>query len=159
MKDFIEIFLGIILTFLFYAVLRKISISLVQLFNIFSLIVIYFAMSKGEIFGACLGAICGLIQDTFSLGVFGVAGLSKTIMGFFAGYISKRINVMPFFSNFIFILILISLEFIIWALLSSFVFSEHLFIGKTLQSFQPLVTAAFGSLAFLILRKFKGFPS
>lgn len=159
MKDFIEVFLGIILAFLFFTVFKKISISLIQLFNFFSLIVIYFALTKGEIFGACLGTVCGLLQDTFSLGVFGVAGLSKTIMGFFAGYIPKKLNVIPFFRNFLFIFILFSLEFILWTFLSSFIFSEKLSIGRTLSSFQPLSTAILGSLLFLLLRKFKNFSS
>ena len=93
MKEFIQVTVGIILAFLIFLGLKTISFSLIQLFNIFGLIVIYFAIRKGEIFGSCLGAGCGLIQDAFSLGVFGVAGLSKTILGFLAGYIAKKIDV------------------------------------------------------------------
>ena len=105
MRDFIEVFVGIILAFLLFFVLGKISASLLQLFNIFGLIVIFFSIKKGEIYGACLGTVCGLVQDAFSLGVFGVAGLSKTITGFLAGFISKKIDIMPLYRNFIFCLI------------------------------------------------------
>ncbi len=90
MKDFVKVSLGIIIAFLLHTTLSKISPSLVLLFNVFSLVVIYFAVEKNEVFGACLGAFCGLIQDSFSLGVFGVAGLAKTIAGFTAGYIAKK---------------------------------------------------------------------
>lgn len=159
MRDFIEIFIGIILAFLFYTVFKRISISFIQLFNIFSLIVIYFALEKGETFGACLGTVCGLIQDAFSLGVFGVAGLSKTIMGFLAGYVSKKLDMTPFFRKFLFILVLLSLEFVLWAFLSSFIFSEKLLIGRTLHSFQPVATAILGSLIFLLLKQIKKFSS
>lgn len=159
MKKYIEVFVGIILAFLLYTALRKISISLIQLFNFFSLVVIYFAMTKGEIFGACLGTVCGLLQDTFSLGVFGVAGLSKTIMGFLAGYIPKKLDVTPFFRNLLFIFILLSIEFILWAFLSSVIFSQRILIGRTLSSFQPLSNAIFGSFLFLLLRRFKIFSS
>ena len=38
----------------------------------------------------CSGTMCGLVQDTFSLGVFGVAGLTKTLLGFWTGYISRQ---------------------------------------------------------------------
>ena len=155
MKDFIKVSLGIIITFLLYTILSKISPSLVLLFNVFSLVVIYFAVEKDEIFGACVGAFCGLIQDSFSLGVFGVAGLAKTIAGFTAGYIAKKIDVHPPLRSFVFIFLLISFEFILWALLYSFVFSGSINTGRGLIFFQPLSTALVGSVLFFFLRKFK----
>jgi len=154
MKDFIKVSLGIIITFLLYTILNKISPSLVLLFNVFSLVVIYFAVEKNEIFGACIGAFCGLIQDSFSLGVFGVAGLAKTIAGFTAGYIAKKIDVHPPLRSFVFIFLLISFEFILWALLYSFVFSGSINTGRGLIFFQPLSTALVGSVLFFFLRKF-----
>lgn len=159
MRVIIHVTAGIIFAFLFYLALKTISFSLIQLFNIFGLIVIYFAIRRGEIFGACLGAGCGLIQDAFSLGVFGVAGLSKTILGFLAGYIAKKIDVTPYMRNFFFILILLSVEFLLWAFLSSFVFSERLFLGKTLYTLQPLATTILGSFLFILLGKIKYFSS
>ncbi|MBP1661740.1 MAG: hypothetical protein H6P95_2932 [Candidatus Aminicenantes bacterium] len=54
---------------------------LVLVFNAFSLVVILFAVWKGEVFGAVLGTVCGLLQDSFSLGVFGVAGLLSSSRG------------------------------------------------------------------------------
>ena len=154
MKDFVKVSLGIIITFLLYTILNKISPSLVLLFNVFSLVVIYFAVEKNEIFGACVGAFCGLIQDSFSLGVFGVAGLAKTIAGFTAGYIAKKIDVHPPLRSFVFIFLLISFEFILWALLYSFVFSGSINTGRGLIFFQPLSTAMVGSVLFFFLRKF-----
>ena len=154
MKDFVKVSVGIIIAFLIYTVLNKISPSLVLLFNVFSLVVIYFAVEKNEIFGACVGAFCGLIQDSFSLGVFGVAGLAKTVAGFTAGYIAKKVDVRPPLRNFIFIFLLISLEFILWALLYSFIFSESINTGRGLVFFQPLSTALVGSLLFYFLKKF-----
>ena len=155
MRDFIEVFAGIILAFLLFFAFGKISVSLLQLFNIFGLIVIFFSIKKGEIFGACLGTVCGLIQDAFSLGVFGVAGLAKTIAGFTAGYVAKKIDVHPPLRSFVFIFLLVSFEFILWALLYSFIFSESINTGRGLIFFQPLVTALVGSILFSFLRKFK----
>ena len=74
MKNFIEMVLSVLAAFLLYSLLAKISVSLLFIFNFFSLVVIYFALEKGEIYGACLGAFCGLLQDSFSMSVFGVAG-------------------------------------------------------------------------------------
>jgi len=155
MKDFVKVSVGIIIAFLLYTVLNKISPSLILLFNVFSLVVIYFAVERNEIFGACLGAFCGLIQDSFSLGVFGVAGLAKTVAGFTAGYLAKKVDVRPPLRSFIFIFLLISLEFILWALLYSFIFSESINTGRGLVFFQPLGTALAGSLLFSFLRKFE----
>ncbi len=155
MKDLVKVSLGIIIAFLLHTILNKISPSLVLLFNFFSLVVIYFAVEKNEIFGACLGTFCGLIQDSFSLGVFGVAGLAKTIAGFAAGYIAKKIDVHPPFRSFVFIFLLISFEFILWALLYSFIFSGSINTGRGLIFFKPLSTALVGSVLFFFLRKFK----
>lgn len=155
MRDFIKIILGIAIAFFFYAILSKISPSIILLFNVFSLVVIYFAIEKGEVFGACLGAFCGLVQDYFSLGVFGMAGLAKTVTGYLAGYISKKIDVYPLVRSFIFIFILVSFEFILWALLYSFIFTKSLSTGRGLVYFQPFITALVGSFLYLLLRKIK----
>jgi rod shape-determining protein MreD len=155
MKDFVKVSVGIIIALLLYTVLNKISPSLILLFNVLSLVVIYFAVEKNEIFGACLGAFCGLIEDSFSLGVFGVAGLAKTLAGFTAGYIAKKVDIRPLFRSFIFIFLLVSLEFILWALLYSFIFSESINTGRGLVFFRPLGTALLGSLLFSFLRRFE----
>lgn len=155
MRDFIKVIVGIIVAFLLYTILSKISPSFIHLFNVFSLVMIYFALEKGEVFGACLGTFCGLVQDYFSLGVFGMAGLSKTVTGYLAGYISKKIDVYPLIRSFILIFVLVSLEIILWALLYSFIFPESLTTGRGLIYFQPLITAFLGSFLFLLLRKLK----
>jgi len=88
-----------------------------------------------------MGSICGLLQDSLSLGVFGVAGLTKTLLGFGAGYISRKINVVPFFRNFAFLLILAGLELALWKLLGFSLFREKLTLGGGLTLLQPFVTA------------------
>jgi len=153
MKDFLWMALSVVVAFLLYTVFSKISLSLLHLFNFFSLVVIFFASEKGEIYGACLGAICGIIQDSFSLSVFGVAGIAKTVMGFSAGYFAGKINVTPLRRSFIFIFILISVELIIWASLFTFIFSERVSTSRGLLFFQPLFTALLGSAIFYFIRK------
>ena len=108
LNDFIRVAIGILISFLFYTIFSRISPSFLLLFNVFSLVVFYFAVKKGEIFGSCLGAVCGLFQDYFFSGIYGVAGLSKTISGFLAGYLSKKIDVQPPLRNFFFLIILLS---------------------------------------------------
>jgi rod shape-determining protein MreD len=153
MKDSLWMLVSVLIAFVLSTLLAKISVSLFLLLNLFSLIVIYFALEKGEIFGACLGTICGLLQDSFSLGVFGVAGISKTIMGFLAGYVSSKINVTTSRRNFIFVFVLLCVELLIWAALYSFIFSERVNTQGGLIFFQPLVTALVGSVAYRFILK------
>ncbi|MDH4217287.1 MAG: rod shape-determining protein MreD [Candidatus Aminicenantes bacterium] len=155
MKDFFWMALSVVAAFLLYTVLSKISLSLLHLINLFSLVVIYFASERGEICGACLGTFCGLIQDSFSLGVFGVAGVSKTLMGFLAGYFAGKVNVTPLKRSFLFIFVLISMELFIWASLFTFIFSERVSTGGGLLFFQPLLTALLGSAGLYFIRKKK----
>ena len=155
MKDLVRIILSVLVAFLLYSLLAKISVSLLFLFNLFSLVVIYFALEKDEIYGAVLGAFCGLLQDSFSLSVFGVAGIAKTIMGYSAGYFSGKINVIPVRRNFVFVFFLLCLELLIWAGLYSFIFSEKVSTGRGLLFFQPLVTAVLGSLAYRFILRLK----
>ncbi|MFP4081930.1 MAG: rod shape-determining protein MreD [Candidatus Aminicenantes bacterium] len=153
MRNVVQILLAVILALFLFTVLQRISVFFIQLFNFFSLVVLYFALTKNEIYGACMGTVCGLLQDAFSLGVFGVSGISKTIMGFLAGYISKKINVIPYFRNLVFMFIMLCLEFALWSFLYTFIYSEKLLIGKNLFTLQPAATAILGSLLFLFLPK------
>lgn len=155
MKDLIRMVLSVLVAFLLYSLLGKISVSLLFIFNFFSLIVIYFALEKGEIYGACLGAFCGLLQDSFSMSVFGVAGIAKTIIGYSAGYFSGKINVTSIKRNFVFVFLLLCVELIIWSVLYSFIFSERVSTGGGIIFFQPLITAILGSLAYRFVRKLK----
>ena len=155
MRNFFEISLGIIIAFLLYTIIGKISFSFSQLLNFFTLAVIYFAVAKGELYGACVGTACGLIQDSFSLGVFGVSGLSKTLMGFLAGFIAQRVNILPLTRNFLFIFVLACGETALTIFLYYFISAKYISEITPLILFQPLFTALLGSVVFLGLRKFK----
>ena len=141
MRRTVEPILVIVLAVTLYSVLGKISPSLLLACNVFSWAVLYFSLRKHGVYGAVMGSICGLLQDSLSLGVFGVAGLTKTLLGFGAGYISRKINVVPFFRNFAFLLILAGLELALWKLLGFSLFREKLTLGGGLTLLQPFVTA------------------
>lgn len=155
MKDIIKVIFLIVGAFFVRTMLVEISVYSILIFNLMNVVVIYFAVKKEEIFGACTGSVCGLIQDSFSLGVFGIAGLSKTVMGFAAGYISRKINIYSLSRNFVFIFLMSGGELILWSLLYSFIFSENINTGEGLIFFQPLGTAILGSLFFQIMGKIK----
>jgi rod shape-determining protein MreD len=155
MRDFVEIALAVIIAILFKTMLSAFFPPLIFIFNIFSLVVIYFAVSKDEVHGALIGMLCGFIQDSYSLGVFGVYGLAKTIMGYTAGFLSKRVNIVPLSRKFVFMAAFVSFELILWSGLYRFIFSESINTGKGLMFFQPLGTAALGIMLIPLAQKLK----
>jgi rod shape-determining protein MreD len=156
MRSFYEAVLGIILAVVLYTLLGKISASLLFLFNAFSWVVLYFSLTEHEVFGAVMGSVCGLLQDSFSLGVFGVGGLTKTLLGFSTGYISRKINVTPPVRNFVFLLVVSTIELALWKFLVFFLFRERLGWGGGLVFLQPLSTALIVTLLFQIMRRVRG---
>ena len=118
------------------------SVFLWQTLNLTSLVVIYYARKEGEIFGACLGAVSGVLLDSISAGLIGGFGIPKTLVGFAAGYTAKRVDVSPFFSSLFFYFTLLVGELIIWSLLQRFVLKIPL-PGKALL-YQPFITAFLG---------------
>lgn len=156
MKDAAKAAIGLGAAFLLYSISGRISEHLPQVMNFFSIVVIYFSLKKGELFGAFLGTAAGLVQDAFSFGIFGISGLSKTLLGFFTGFISKKINVVPFFRNCIFVFILSALELMVWIILVIFIFSQTVHSKGGVLLFQPVFTAIASSVLFALSRRIKG---
>lgn len=153
MKNFLEGAAGVILAVVFYTILGKISASLLVLLNAFSWVVLYFALSRHEVFGAVMGTVCGLLQDSLSSGIFGVGGLTKTLLGFGAGYVSRKINVLPLSRTFIFVLIMAAAELILWKSLVRFLFGEAWTAAGGLVLAQPLMTALGVTVVFRLRRR------
>jgi len=155
MKDVLRAFLATVLAVLIYSLAGAAGPMFIVVPNAFSVIVLYFSVRRGEVFGAFLGTACGLVQDAFSLGVFGVGGLTKTLLGFWAGFVSRRIDVAPFFRNGLFMLVMSVLEMILWVLATAVVRRESLNFHGGLILLQPLVTAVLGSSLFAVERRFR----
>ena len=49
------------------------------------IVVVYISLMSGPVTGVLVGSLAGLIQDSLSLGVLGIGGLAKTIVGFATG--------------------------------------------------------------------------
>lgn len=109
--------------------------------------VIYFAIKEGQLFGAVLGFIVGLLFDFFSGGIIGVSMFSKTIAGFIAGYFYNENKIdLTLGSAFFMVIVFLcsSLDSLIFSLLSASesVSTVTAFFFK--RSFSPgLYTSAF----------------
>ncbi|MGQ9673281.1 MAG: rod shape-determining protein MreD [Candidatus Aminicenantales bacterium] len=146
---------GILLAILVFSLLGKISPFSLSLFNPFSWIVLYFSLVRHEVFGSVVGTLCGLLQDAFSYGVFGVGGLTKTLLGFSAGLIARKINVLPPGRNFLFLFLMAAAELAVWKAMVIFLLGEKSSFGGSWIFLQPLVTALVVSVAFQILGRKK----
>lgn len=51
---------------------------------------VYTALSSGPVAGIVTGSFAGLVQDALSGGVLGMAGLSKTVVGYLAGVVGAQ---------------------------------------------------------------------
>ncbi len=148
-----EVLVAILAAIILHASLSRISPAAVVVFNAFSWVVVYYSLRKHEVFGAVLGTICGLFQDSLSLGIFGVSGLTKTLLGFGTGFISRKINVAPASRNFVFVLALATVELALWKFLVFFLFGEKGATAGGLALLQPLATAFAVTLLFQVRRR------
>lgn len=153
--DGLRAFVATLIAVLVYSLAGAGAPALLVVFNAFSVVVLYFSVRRGEVFGALLGTLCGLAQDAFSLGVFGIGGLSKTLLGFWTGYISRRIDVVPFTRNTLFLLVMAVLEMIVWVLLTAVVRLKAVNLQGGLLFVQPIVTAVLASSLFALERAFE----
>lgn len=64
-------------------------------------VVVYVALLFGPVTGLLTGSFAGLIQDALSIGVIGIGGLAKTIVGFLAGVIGTQFIVSQAPSRFV----------------------------------------------------------
>jgi rod shape-determining protein MreD len=53
-------------------------------------VVVYVALTFGPTTGLLTGTFAGLVQDALSIGVIGIGGLAKTIVGFLAGIVGTQ---------------------------------------------------------------------
>ena len=155
MKSWIAGGIGIVAAVLVFSLLRPLSAPADLVVDVFSVAVLVFGTLRGEVPGAVFGAVCGLIVDAFSLGVFGIAGLSLTPGGFLAGYVSRKINIQPFFRTFVFFIVLAVGMFAGWAGLTVLVGRSPLPWSGGLVVLRPVVSAVVASAIYEGIRRIK----
>lgn len=138
--------------FLLSALLAEISPILPLVLNLLSVVVLYAAVNRGEVYGAVVGMLCGLLQDSFSLGVFGVAGIAKTLAGYAAGFVAKKINIIRFSRRLLFFVLVLALELAVWAFLYAPIFRRRINTGGGLLFLEPFLTGLAAVAAFPLVR-------
>lgn len=123
-----------------------------DLFNFFSIVVILLALRHGEGIGAISGSIAGLIQDSLTLHIFGLAGLTKTGLGFAVGLAYRKLNLAPFINQLLFIFVASSLELLMWAGLSNLIFNFNPPVKLGAFWLQPLTTTIISGFIFKLIK-------
>jgi rod shape-determining protein MreD len=138
--------------FILSSLLSGISPALPLVLNLLSVVVLYVAVVRGEVYGAVVGMLCGLLQDSFSLGVFGVAGIAKTLAGYTAGYVSKKINITQLSRRYLFFVLVLAMELTVWAFLYAPIFGRRINIGGGLLFLEPFLTGLAAVAAFPLIK-------
>jgi rod shape-determining protein MreD len=141
--------------FLVHAVLgRFLAVSPLGV-DFFLIAVLLFAIIKGDLAGAVMGAVAGLFADAFSIGVFGVSGAAYIVAGFLSGWVSRRINVLGFLRSFIFLTGLAAVALAGRLILAAAVVGEPIPWQRGLLLVRPVATALAGALAFAVFQRFR----
>jgi rod shape-determining protein MreD len=141
--------------FVVHAVLGRFLAAALFGVDSFLIAVLLFAIVKGDLAGAVMGAAAGLFADAFSIGVFGVSGAAYIVVGFLSGWVSRRINVLGFLRSFVF---LTGLSILAWAgrlTLNAVVIGEPIPWQRGLLLLRPVATALAGAAAFALFRRFR----
>lgn len=145
--------LGILAAFFVFSLLRPLSIQGHVVVDVFAAAVLLFGTLRGEIPGAVMGAVCGLIVDAFSIGVFGLAGLSLTAGGFLAGFVSRKINILSWTRTLLFFTLLSAGIFFVWAGLTVLIDPSQIPWSGGLVLLRPVVTGVAATLLHGLIRR------
>lgn len=156
MRDVMQGGLTLIAALLVYAVFGRWLAALSLGLNVFLLAVVLFAMVKGDLAGALIGTAAGLAADAFSVGVFGLNGVVFTAVGFFSGWVSRRISVAAFGRSFVFIGVMAVAGLFLRLGLTAAMLSERIPWSSGRILLQPPIMALAGALVFSGYRRVRG---
>jgi rod shape-determining protein MreD len=112
-----------VLFFIPLAIIQLVVIPLISIYNITPnlvlILIVYYTLKDGQIFGTILGFVLGLLLDLFSGGLIGAFMFSFTISAFVAGYFYSENKMDTNLATYFFLLIVF-----ISACVNSFLFAR-----------------------------------
>jgi len=124
--------------------------------NLVLVVVVYVALMTGPVAGLLTGTFAGLAQDFLSIGVIGIGGLAKTLVGFLTGIVGTQFIVtqpLPRFCVFFGATLLHELVFIgLYTLLDL----RHFGAPYAAVAGQAAGNAAVGVVAFQLVERLPG---
>jgi len=119
-------------------------------------VVVYAALTSGSVTGLVTGSVAGLIQDALSGGVIGMAGLSKTVVGFVAGIIGTQFIVAHSVSRFVVFFLATILNAVVFMGVYELLGLRQFGEPYAAVGLQGLVNAIVGVLAFKVIEGLPG---
>jgi rod shape-determining protein MreD len=119
-------------------------------------VVVYNALASGPVTGLLAGAFAGLVQDALSGGVIGMAGLSKTVVGFVSGIIGTQFIVAHSVSRFVVFFLATAVNAVVFMGLYELLGLRHFGAPVGQVAGQGLGNAVVGVLAFKIVELLPG---
>lgn len=119
-------------------------------------VVVYAALSAGPVAGLLTGTFGGLAQEALSIGVIGIGGLAKTIVGFFAGVIGTQFIVAQAPSRFVVFFTATVVHAVIFMGLYELLGLRHFGKPYALVLEQAFANAVVGVLAFQVAELLPG---
>jgi rod shape-determining protein MreD len=153
-KGFV-LLLGTVLACALYSLLGNLNPRLVVLINAFAVLVFFSALVYGEIEGAVMGTVAGLLQDAFSHQVFGLGGLSLTLAGFLLAWAAQKLNLNNFIKKGILIFFFSLVQLIIWVIFYSLIFRKSWLYSRFEFYLQPIFTAIITTSLITLFPKLK----
>lgn len=99
-----------IIIFIPLAVIQMVIVPLISVYdiapNLVLILIVYYTLIDGQIFGIILGFILGLLFDLISGGIIGASSLAFTVAAFIAGYFYNENKIESNTTTFLFIIIL-----------------------------------------------------
>jgi rod shape-determining protein MreD len=145
-----------IIIFFFVYLLQITVIPLIRLAGIIPdlilIILVYYSITRGQLYGTILGAVYGLLVDLISGNLLGLSMLSKTVAGFSAGYFAgetkKETNINTY--NFSLIVLLCSfIDTVIFSFFSTFDLQTNILSILFEQALLPSLYTAVVSILFI----------
>jgi rod shape-determining protein MreD len=112
------------------------------------IVVVYNALTAGRVSGMLMGTFAGLIQDALSGGVIGMAGLSKTVVGYLVGIVSTQFIVTHSITRFVVFFLATALNAVVFMGLYEMLGLRHFGLPYASVAGQGLANAVVGVLAF-----------
>jgi rod shape-determining protein MreD len=119
-------------------------------------VVVYSALASGRVAGLLTGTFAGLVQDAMSGGVIGMAGLSKTVVGFLAGIVGTQFIVSHSASRFVVFFLATVLNAVIFMGLYELLGLRQFGMPVASVAGQALGNAIVGVLAFKVVELLPG---
>lgn len=119
-------------------------------------VVVYNALASERVTGLLTGSFAGLVQDVLSGGVLGMAGLSKTVVGYLAGIVGTQFIVTHSASRFVVFFLATVLNAVIFMGLYELLGLRHFGTPFAAVALQGVGNAVVGVLVFKVIELLPG---